>query len=87
MSDDSEFPMEYRWLTAEQVGKMLGYETRVIRERIACQPGFPKPVRIGGIRNPRWNAAEVHQWMLEQRERTVGRPRQSSLAATSARSG
>ncbi len=80
-------PLNAIWLDAEGVGQMLGYEPRIIRERIACKPGFPKPSRIGGTGNPRWNAAEVDTWMRAQRELTGGRPRQSSNEATSAIEG
>lgn len=76
-------PRDILWLDAEGVGAMLSYEPRVIRERIACRPDFPRPVRIGHIGNPRWNAAEVDAWMRQQREATGGRPRQPSSLATS----
>jgi predicted DNA-binding transcriptional regulator AlpA len=76
-------PIEAIWLDADAVGTMLGYEGRIIRERIACRPDFPKPSRIGGTGRPRWNAAEVDAWMRAQRELTGGRPRQSSRDATS----
>jgi predicted DNA-binding transcriptional regulator AlpA len=85
---DALLPLNAIWLDADGVGKMLGYEARIIRERIACRPDFPKPVRLGGGRgHPRWNAAEVDAWMRAQRELTGGRPRQSSSAATSETSG
>lgn len=64
-------PTTILWLDAAGVGAMLGYEARIIRERIACRPDFPKPSRIGGKGNPRWNAAEIHEWMLQQRELTA----------------
>jgi predicted DNA-binding transcriptional regulator AlpA len=64
-------PTQILWLDAEGVGTMLGYEARIIRERIACRPDFPKPSRIGGKGNPRWNAAEIDEWMRQQRELTA----------------
>jgi predicted DNA-binding transcriptional regulator AlpA len=80
-------PIEILWLDADGVGRMLGYDAREIRERIACRPDFPKPSRIGGTGKPRWNAAEVDAWMRVQRDLTGGRPRQSSRDATSEMSG
>jgi predicted DNA-binding transcriptional regulator AlpA len=74
----SDLPLSAVWLNAEGVGQMLNYEPRIIRERIACRPDFPKPSRIGGTGNPRWNAAEVDEWMRAQRELTGGRPRQAA---------
>lgn len=56
-------PLSAIWLDAEGVGQMLNYEPRIIRERIACRPDFPKPARIGGTGHCRWNAAEVAEWM------------------------
>jgi predicted DNA-binding transcriptional regulator AlpA len=82
-----KLPLDAIWLDAEGVGEMLGYEPRLVRERIACRPDFPKPSRIGGRGHARWNAAEVDAWMRAQRELTGGRPRQSSSEATSAMSG
>lgn len=80
-------PLEALWLDADGVGVMIGYEARIVRERIACRPDFPKPSRIGGSGRPRWNAAEIDAWMRAQRELTGGRPRQSSREATSETSG
>ena len=76
-------PLDAIWLDAEGVGAMIGYDARIVRERIACKPDFPKPSRIGGNGRPRWNAAEIDAWMRAQRELTGGRPRQSRRAATS----
>lgn len=61
-------PLSATWLDAESVGAMLSLSARVVRERIALRPDFPKPVRIGGVGHPRWNAAEVDAWMRRQRE-------------------
>lgn len=79
----TKLPLDAIWLDAEGIGTMLGYDARIIRERIACRPDFPRPSRVGGTGHPRWNAAEVDAWMRAQRELTGGRPRQSSSAATS----
>jgi hypothetical protein len=68
-------PADTLWLDAEGVGRMIGYEARVVRERLAGMPGFPQPVRIEGKGDRRWNAREVHEWMLAQRESRPGRKR------------
>jgi predicted DNA-binding transcriptional regulator AlpA len=67
-------PLDATWLDAEAVGMMLGYKTRIVRERIACLPGFPVPARINGRGLPRWNAAEVDAWMRAQRELNPAAP-------------
>jgi predicted DNA-binding transcriptional regulator AlpA len=65
-----------RWLTAEDVGALLGYSPAQIRERIACRPGFPKPLRVDGG-HPRWKASEIQAWAEAERERTGGRKRRA----------
>lgn len=46
-------------LSAEDVGAMLGYPARYIRETITLAPGFPVAIRLrldieGKRSNPRW---------------------------------
>ena len=65
MIDD--LPLSARWLSAEQVGQMIGHDARQVRERLALRPDFPRPARPGGG-HPRWNASEVDAWMRRQRE-------------------
>ena len=57
------------WLDADGIGRMLSLSARHVRERIACQPDFPKPLRIGGLGHPRWLASEIQEWAIAQRER------------------
>lgn len=54
------------WLTAAEVGKMIGRTARQVRERIALRPDFPRPVRIEERAHPRWVEAEVRAWMARQ---------------------
>lgn len=64
-------PAAIRWASAETMAAMLDMTPRQFAERLACKPGFPKPVREG---HPRWNVAEVHEWMRARRdERLKGR--------------
>ena len=70
-------------LSAEDVGAMLGYPARYIRETIALAPGFPSAIRLqldtDGKRSfPRWRRTDVEQWVVDNMERRRargGRPR------------
>ena len=74
-------------LSAEDVGAMLGYPSRYIRETIALAPGFPVPIRLrldteGKRSNPRWRRADVEEWVtthIAQRRMRAGRPRQQTV--------
>jgi len=70
-------PVTYIWLNAEAAAHMLSTSTRQFRERIACQPDFPKAVKQRGV-GLRWNAAEIDEWMHVQRDAHAGRPRSKS---------
>ena len=73
-------------LSAEDVGAMLGYPARYIRETIALAPGFPVAIRLrldsdGKRSNPRWRRTDVEDWVtahLAQRRTRAGRPRQQT---------
>lgn len=58
-------PAAIRWASAETMAAMLDMTPRQFAERLACKPGFPKPAREG---HPRWNVAEVHEWMRARRD-------------------
>lgn len=58
-------PFEKRWLSADQIGELLGRDRRYVLERMACRPDFLKADRSG---RPRWLAAEVIEWQLTTRE-------------------
>lgn len=71
----------HRWLDAKAVGKMLSYDVRVVRERIACRPDFPRPMRIDGAGYPRWREDEVAAWAEVQRGLlNPGAPQSRSLS-------
>lgn len=64
-----------RWLDAKGVAEFLSLAPRVVRERVALMPGFPAPMRIGGVGHPRWREDEVAEWAERQRQMTAGRER------------
>lgn len=74
-------------LSAEDVGAMLGYPARYIRETIALAPGFPSAIRLrlnddGKRSNPRWRRTDVEEWVtthLAQRRSRSGRPRNQAV--------
>jgi len=57
-----------QWIDAEQVGKVLGYKTRVVREKLAKRSDFPLPMRVGGEGHPRWRRDEIERWAESQRQ-------------------
>jgi len=65
MAESLVIPFEKRWLSADQVGELLGRDRRYVLARMACRPDFPKPDRSG---HPRWLAGEVMEWQLATRE-------------------
>lgn len=71
-------PLNALWLDAEAVGVMLSAPARVVRERLAARKDFPRASRIGE-RAARWNAAEINDWMQQQRG-TVRRRRSTEFA-------
>jgi hypothetical protein len=62
-----------RWLNADACAVYLGLRPtkkgepnrRGFLERIACQPGFPKPLELGADKV--WKKSEVDEWAEEQR--------------------
>ena len=73
-------------LSAEDVGAMLGYPARYIRETIALAPGFPVAIRQrldsdGKRNNPRWRRTDVEDRVtahLAQRRTRAGQPCQQT---------
>lgn len=60
-------PFERRSLDAAEVGELLGYTAKTVRERLACRADFPARCDHGG--QPRWKAGEVLAWRDRQQER------------------
>jgi predicted DNA-binding transcriptional regulator AlpA len=75
MSEPAPIPFEKRWLSAEDIGELLGRDRRYVLERMACRPDFPKPDRTG---RPRWLAGEVMAWQIAARDSQQARRRRSS---------
>jgi predicted DNA-binding transcriptional regulator AlpA len=69
-AEAAAIPLPMRWLTAAEVGALLGYSERQVQNRIACRPDFPKALRLDGIGHPRWKASEVAQWAERERGRS-----------------
>lgn len=53
----------------EEIADWLHLSASTVKQRVVCQPGFPKPVQPGGSKNsqPRWFASEVITWARENR--------------------
>lgn len=61
-----------RWLNADAAAVHLGMigkdgkpNRRGFLERVACTPGFPAPMRIGG--HAAWRKSELDQWAEARR--------------------
>lgn len=58
-------------LCAKDVGAMLGYGARYVRETLSSAPGFPQPIRFPvrkddgklGSGDPRWSRADILKWI------------------------
>lgn len=63
------------WLDAAAVGALLCLSTRVVRERLALRPDFPRPLRLPARDPLRWRSDEVRAWVAhqEQEERRAAR--------------
>jgi hypothetical protein len=62
--EEKAVPLEDQlWDTAE-VGRYLHRSPKIVREMLACQPSFPKAIRLPskGQARPLYNAAEVVEW-------------------------
>lgn len=63
-----ELPAQVIWLEATDVARQLGYKNAesFLRD-VACSAGFPQPSTARNRGRPRWNAQEVHEYMLSRR--------------------
>lgn len=55
------------WIDAEEVGEILGYRPRVVRERLAKKPGFPVPTTAYDGAHPRWRRDEIERYAERRR--------------------
>lgn len=60
------------WCVAD-VATYLGVSDAQVRERYACRPDFPRPIRLpvagSGRGHPRWKASEIIAWAERYQER------------------
>jgi len=68
VKDKLQIPAQVMWLEAADVARMIGYKNAdsFLRD-VACSPGFPQPSTARDRGRPRWNAQEVHEYMLARR--------------------
>lgn len=79
-------PLSVALWTLDDIGAYLQRSPRVIGERIASLPDFPKPIRLpsassssekSGKSQPLWEASEVIEWARGHKEKAMGRPRKT----------
>lgn len=57
-------PDDKRLWTAEDIAQYLQLSPRTVSEKLAMQPGFPKPLKLGV---KRWYMVEVLAWAKRNR--------------------
>ena len=62
--NDVVIPDRDRLWTAEDIGRHLNLSPRTVSEKLAMQPGFPKPLKLGV---KRWYMVEVLAWARKTR--------------------
>lgn len=63
---------------ADEIAEWMRLSPSTIKQRVICQPGFPKPFQPGGLEHSqsRWFASEIIKWAREHRGTLpVARPR------------
>lgn len=77
-------PIEYALWDIAEVAAYMHKSADVVRNRIACLPSFPKPIRTPALRegkmtrgHPVYKAIEVIRWNEGQREQKAGAPRKA----------
>lgn len=75
-------PIEYALWDINEVAAYMHKSPDVVRNRIACLPSFPKPIRTPALRDgkmtrghPVYKAIEVIRWNEGNRDQPVGRAR------------
>lgn len=65
-------PVELQLWDHGDVSAYFKRHPRTVREQITCLPGFPKAIRLPSkdrAAQPLYNAGEVIEWAMRQRER------------------
>lgn len=63
-----DIPAQVLWLDAADIANMIGYKSaEAFLRDVAPTPGFPPPSTARDRGRPRWNAQEVHEYMLARR--------------------
>lgn len=77
-------PIEYALWDIADIANYMRKSAQVVRERIACLPSFPKPIRTPSLRegkitrgHPTYKAIEVIRWNEAHRDNVDGRPRKA----------
>jgi predicted DNA-binding transcriptional regulator AlpA len=58
-------------LNATDIADILRVAPRVVAEKYAMQPDFPKPIRLPSLKGKghlRWRAEEINEWIESLRE-------------------
>ncbi len=68
----SAIPLSIDLWDVAMIAQYLKREPQVVRERMACLPGFPKAIRLptkSGRAQPLYSAKEVIEWAQSHKER------------------
>jgi len=56
----------HRLWSAQDIADYIGLSKSSAYARVICQPGFPKPIKLGGI-SRRWKPSEVQAFVERKR--------------------
>ena len=76
-------PFNVQLWSTEAIATYLQRPAQVVRERVVCLPGFPRPIRLPAAAgskataHPRWKAAEVIAWTESHREKVPRKQRRT----------
>ena len=67
-------PLEIALWSVADVAAYLAMSDAQVRERYACRPDFPRPIRLpvygsSGRGHPRWKAQEIIEWAEAHQEK------------------
>ena len=78
ISETIEIPYHLRSLNSAEVGGLLGYTAKHVRESLAAKPDFPSRCDTGG--NPRWKASDILAWRdAVQKSRVTRKTKRKAL--------